>query len=58
MEGREAVVSIPGFIPEKDDVRLDREHLFHEALHVVNVTVESAVSEQKHSHAVESSLGF
>src|SRR4030095_12688723 len=58
MKGREAVVSIPGFIPEEEDVRLDREHLLHEALHVVNVTIKSAVSKQKHSHAIESSFGL
>src|SRR4029453_12543757 len=58
MKGREAVVSIPGFIPEEDDVRLDRQHFFHEALHVVNVTIKSAVSKQKHSHPIESSFGL
>src|SRR6266576_2008600 len=56
MKGREAVVSIPGFIPEEDDVRLDREHFLHEALHVVNVTIKSAVSKQKHSHPIESAF--
>src|SRR4029453_4940595 len=58
MKRREAVVSIPGFIPEEDDVRLDRQHFLHEALHVVNVTIKSAVSKQKHSHAIESSFGL
>ena len=58
MEGREAVVSIPGFIPEKDDVRFDREHFFHEALHIVNVTVKSAVGKQKHADPIEPSFGF
>src|SRR4029077_2357510 len=58
MKGREAAVSIPGFIPEEDDVRLDRQHFLHEALHAVNVTIKSAVSKQKHSHPIESSFGL
>src|SRR4029453_14200376 len=58
MKGRESVIRIPGFIPEEDDVRLDRQHFLHEALHVVNVTIKSAVSKQKHSHPIESCFGL
>ncbi len=53
VERCEAAVGIPGLVPEENDVRLDRQHLLHETLHVVDVAVEGAVGEQQHPHPVE-----
>src|SRR5437016_5201892 len=44
VEGREAVIGKPGFVPEENNVRLNRKHFLHDALHVVDVTVEGTVS--------------
>ena len=46
MELRKTAVGIPCLVPQKNNVRLNREHFLHEALHVVNVTVEGTIGEQ------------
>ena len=57
MEGREAVVGIPSLVPEEDHVWFDGEHLFHETLPGwLNVAIESAVREQQHARAMETSF--
>ena len=44
---------IPRLVPQEADVRLDRQHLFHDASGVVHDTVEGAVGEQQHAHPVQ-----
>ena len=43
----------PGFVPEEHQVRLDRQALLHDPLHIVDDAVEGAVGQEQHSHPVE-----
>ena len=43
----------PGLIPEKDQIRLDREAFFHHAARVVDVAVEGAIREIEELDAIE-----
>ena len=43
----------PGLVPEKYQVRLDRQILFHDPLDVVDDAVEGAVGEQQHLDPIE-----
>ena len=43
----------PGFVPEEDQIRLDRQAFLHHALHVVDDPVEGAVGQGDHLDAIE-----
>ena len=43
----------PCFIPQKHEVRFDRQAFFHHPFNVVHHTIKSAVGQQHHAHAIE-----
>ncbi len=51
--GREPGEGEPRFVPEEDHVGLDRQHLLHHALDVVDEAIEGAVREQEHRDPIE-----
>ncbi len=57
-ERREARKAEPGFVPQEDQVRLDREAFLHHAAGVVDVAVEGAVGQIEHLDAVEPAVGL
>ncbi len=57
-EWREACKAEPGFIPQENQVRLDRKTFLHHPAGVVDVAVEGAVGQIQHLHAVEPAVGL
>src|SRR5467141_2013544 len=50
--------SKPRFVPQKDEVRLDSEALFHDPLDVIYVPVKSTARQHQEPRPLELSFGF
>src|SRR5689334_10542814 len=53
-----ARIAEPCFIPQEDEIRLDREAFLHHALYVVNLAIKGAIGKDKQSGPAELSFSL